>query len=109
MDEYLRLVEETDALSKGSSVQPSAEPAKKDQPSGLSNSERRELKKRYDAVSRRLEKLEDEPDRLRTAMSSIDPSNYADLMASQAKVDECLAEKAALEEEWLELAERLEL
>lgn len=109
VDEYLRLVEETDALSKGSSVQPSAEPAKKDQPSGLSNSERRELKKRYDAVSRRLEKLEDEPDRLRTAMSSIDPSNYADLMAAQAKVDECLAEKAALEEEWLELAERLEL
>ena len=109
VDEYLRLVEETDALSRGSSVQLSAEPAKKDQPSGLSNSERRELKKRYDAVSRRLEKLEDEPDRLRTAMSSIDPSNYADLMAAQAKVDECLAEKAALEEEWLELAERLEL
>ena len=109
VDEYLRLVEESDALSKGSSAQPSPEAGKKDQPSGLSNSERRELKKRYDAVSRRLEKLEGEPDRLRSAMSSIDPSNYAELMAAQAKVDECLAEKAALEEEWLELAERLEL
>lgn len=109
VDEYLRLVEETDASSKGSSVRLSAEAGKKDQPSGLSNSERRELKKRYDAVSRRLEKLEDEPDRLRSAMSSIDPSNYSELMAAQAKVDECLAERAALEEEWLELAERLEL
>ena len=42
-------------------------------------------------------------------MSSIDPSNYAELMAAQAKVDDCLAEQAALEEDWLELAERLEL
>ena len=109
VDEYLELVEKTGVFSKGSSVQPTAEVGKKDQPSGLSNSERRELKKRYDAVSRRLEKLEDEPDRLRSAMSSIDPSNYAELMAAQAKVDECLAERVALEEEWLELAERLEL
>ena len=29
--------------------------------------------------------------------------------AAQAKVDDCLAEQAALEEEWLKLAERLEL
>ena len=109
VDEYLNLIESAGVSSKESSAQPSTETDKKNRPSGLSNAERRELKKRYDAVSRRLEKLEDEPGRLRLAMSSIDPSNYAELMAAQAKVDDCLAEQAALEEEWLELAERLEL
>ena len=64
--------------------------AKKPQAEGLSNAERRELKKRYDAVSRKLEKLEGEPDRLRAAMAGIDPSNYAELMDAQVKVDECL-------------------
>ncbi len=75
----------------------------------LSNAERRELKKRYDAVSRRLEKLDGEPDRLRAAMAEVDPSNFSELMAAQTRVDEAEAEQASLEEEWLELSERLGL
>ncbi len=75
----------------------------------LSNAERRERKKRLDAVTRRLEKLDGEPERLRAAMGEVDPSNFSALMEAQAKVDECEAEVAALEDEWLELSELLGL
>ena len=74
---------------------------------GLSNAERRERKKRFDAVARRLEKLNGEPERLRAQMESVDPSNFSALMEAQAKVDACEAEIDALEEEWLELSELL--
>ncbi len=74
---------------------------------GLSNAERRERKKRLDAVARRLEKLDGEPDRLRAQMAAVDPSNFSALMEAQAKVDSCEAEIDALEEEWLELSELL--
>ncbi len=74
---------------------------------GLSNAERRERKKRLDAVARRLEKLDGEPDRLRAQMAAVDPSNFSALMEAQAKVDACEAEIDALEEEWLELSELL--
>ena len=111
VDEYLRLASEAEASAASSqcdAADASAQ-AKKPQAEGLSNAERRELKKRYDAVSRKLEKLEGELDRLRAAMAGIDPSNYAELMDAQAKVDECLGQKDALEEEWLDLADKLGL
>ncbi len=76
---------------------------------GLTNAERREHKKRYDAVARRLEKLEGKPDRLRQKMAEVDPSNYAELMEAQAALDACLAEISSLEDEWLELSDLLGL
>ncbi len=76
---------------------------------GLTNTERREHKKRYDAVARRLEKLEGEPDRLRQKMAEVNPSNYAELMEAQAALDACLAEISSLEDEWLELSDLLGL
>ncbi len=113
VDEYLRL---TEGAEKGEARgQRAAAPAAPAQSAGaapapgLTNAERRELKKRYDAVSRRLEKLEAEPDRLRAAMAEVDPSNYSELMAAQKKLDDCVAEQSSLEEEWLELADKLGL
>ncbi len=113
VDEYLSLISAGAGKEKagdtadgdgegGEAAESAATPA-------LSNAERRELKKRYDAVSRRLEKLDGEPDRLRAAMAEVDPSNFSELMAAQARVDEAEAEQASLEEEWLELSERLGL
>ena len=106
VDEYLRLLGEKDneaQVEKG---------AHEDGPScaavsGLTNQERRELKKRFDAVSRRLEKTAGEPDRLRAEMAAVDASDYAALMAAQEALDACLAEREALEDEWLELSDRL--
>ncbi len=108
VDEYLRLLGEKDnevQVEKG---------AHEDGPScaavsGLTNQERRELKKRFDAVSRRLKKTAGEPDRLREEMAAVDASDYAALMAAQEALDACLAEREALEDEWLELSDRLEI
>jgi ABC-type multidrug transport system ATPase subunit len=76
-------------------------------PGGLSNAERRELKKRYDAVARKLDKLSGEPERMRAEMGSLDASDYEALMAAQARLDETLTTIDELETEWLELSERL--
>ncbi len=106
VDEYLRL------LVERSREPQAADAAQKDGPSrptdaGLTNQERRELKKRFDAVSRKLDKTAGEPDRLRAEMAAVDASDYAALMAAQEALDACLAEREALEDEWLELSERL--
>ena len=58
-------------------------------------------------MSRRLEKTAGEPDRLRAEMAAADASDYAALMAAQEALDACLAERGELEDEWLELSERL--
>ena len=60
-------------------------------------------------MARRLEKTAADPDRLRSEMASVDASDYAALMAAQEALDACLAEREALEDEWLELADRLGL
>ena len=113
VDEYLSLLSAKAQTASRGSDDASGEQAdgagSADAPKTLSNAERRELKKRFDAVTRRLEKLDGEPDRLRGKMSDVDPSNYAELMAAQAAVDECEQEQASLEEEWLELSEKLGL
>ncbi len=113
VDEYLRLTEGAEkGEARGQRAAAPAEPAQSAGAApapGLTNAERRELKKRYDAVSRRLEKLEAEPDRLRAAMAEVDPSNYSELMAAQKELDDCVAEQSSLEEEWLELADKLGL
>ncbi len=109
VDEYLRLSEAQIEEPRPQRAAESALNSAEDLEQGLTNAERRELKKRYDAVNRRLEKLEPETDRLRAVMGKVDPSNYAELMAAQKELDGCVAEQAALEEEWLELADRLGL
>jgi hypothetical protein len=75
--------------------------------SGLSNAERRDAKRRFDAVGRRLDKLSDEPDRLRAELAATDATDYQALLDKQAEIDAMLDEIAALEEEWLELSELL--
>ncbi len=76
-------------------------------PNGLSNAERRELKKRFDAVERRLSKLSGEPERLREELAATDPTDYEALVAKQREVDEAQDELDELETQWLELSERL--
>lgn len=73
----------------------------------LSNQERRELKKRFDAVTRKLEKTEGEPDRLRAALAEVDPTDYEKLVAAQKAVDDAVTAREALEDEWLELSDKL--
>ena len=111
VDEYLRLLGEKVETSSTAAASSDSRAGGPSRPAavGLSNQERRELKKRFDAVSRKLEKTEGEPERLRAEMGAVDASDYAALMAAQETLDACLAEREALEDEWLELSERLGL
>ena len=118
VDEYLDLLK--DAKSKagietseksltsteGCSSQPTFDNVEK-LSSRLTNSERRELKKRFDAVSRRLDKLSGEPERLRMELEETDATDYEALLAKQAQIDAAVELIADLETEWLELSERL--
>ena len=73
----------------------------------LSNQERRELKRRLDALDRMLPKRYEELEGLEAAREATDPSDYQALLAAQAAVDGCQAAIDDLELEWLELSERL--
>lgn len=112
-DEYLRLLNaatqnrnaqatssET-TMSDGSQAQESpSEPA-------LSNAERRELRKRFDAVARKLDKRQTEPERIRKEMAEADPTDYEHLMELQNELAAAEKETSDLEDEWLELSDTL--
>ncbi|WP_077597954.1 ABC-F family ATP-binding cassette domain-containing protein [Olsenella urininfantis] len=104
VDEYLSLLS---GRSHGGLVRGFTEPVAQGAPIGLSNQERRELKKRHDSVARRIDRLQGEPVRLRRELLGIDGSDYQALAQKQAEIDVAEKELAALEDEWLELAERL--
>ena len=109
VDEYLERLEEAHATTRkhANLANDTASTPKKTEETGLSNAERRELKRRYDSVERRLEKYAGEPDRLRQEMAAVDPSDYEGLMQAQQRVDEAQQALEELEDEWLELATRL--
>ena len=112
VDEYLSILSKAGATAAG--TRPGAAAAAPQKPArqpsdGLSNAERRELKKRFDAVTRKLDKLRGEPDRLRAKMASAPADDFEKLMALQQELDATLAQTSDLEDEWLELSDRLGL
>ena len=112
VDEYLTILSKSGATATG--TRPGAAAAAPQKPTrqpsdGLSNAERRELKKRFDAVTRKLDKLRGEPDRLRAEMASAPADDFEKLMALQQELDATLAQTSDLEDEWLELSDRLGL
>lgn len=112
VDEYLSILSKAGATATG--TRPGAAAAAPQKPArqpsdGLSNAERRELKKRFDAVTRKLDKLRGEPDRLRAKMASAPADDFEKLMALQQELDATLAQTSDLEDEWLELSDRLGL
>ena len=112
VDEYLSILSKAGATATG--TRPGAAAAAPQKPTrqpsdGLSNAERRELKKRFDAVTRKLDKLRGEPDRLRAKMASAPADDFEKLMALQQELDATLAQTSDLEDEWLELSDRLGL
>lgn len=118
VDEFLDLLDShgsaaapssAECASRNSATEGPAAPSDStgSQDAPLSNQERRELKKRFDAVTRKLEKTEGEPDRLRAALAEVDPTDYEKLVAAQTAVDDAVAAREALEDEWLELSDKL--
>ena len=108
VDQFFELVEEAhrqdeQALSSSAAADaPSNVPA-----AALSNKERRESKKRFDAVQRRLDKLRSEPDRIDQELAQHDPTDYQGLLDLQNEKASVQAEISSLEDEWLDLADLL--
>ena len=112
LDAYLKSQEPVDKLSKDSrstfDLGDSETPENSQVVSSkLSNSERRTLKKRFDSISRKLEKLSSNPQVLKDELLNIDATDYAALMHKEAEIADAEQELEALETEWLELSEML--
>lgn len=73
----------------------------------LSNAEMRELKKRLSSLQRRINTASSKVDAKRAEMSAADPTDFVLLGKLQAELDARAADKEALEDEWLEVADAL--
>lgn len=118
VDEYLDLLKQhnSQVMVEGGATPSTSSLAHNTQPSfdnvekpssRLTNTQRRESKKRFDAITRRLDKLSSEPERLKGELAATNPSDYEALLAKQAEIDAVEAEISELELEWLELSELL--
>ncbi len=106
VDEYLDRLDQ--ARTAHNTKTERAKPSKTAPQAGsLTNSKRRELKKRLDSVARRMDKQSLVPNRLREEMQAVDPTDYEALIAKQAQIEEAESLLEDLEMEWLELSEQL--
>lgn len=106
IDGYLRLLDERMGKRTSPSDPPAARTAR--EKSASSNAERRERKKRLDAIERRLEKVRHEPERIEAELHALDPTDYAALLAKQAELDGARALIDELESEWLILIDMIQ-
>ena len=107
VDEYLALLDERRADAPTAKPERAEAESVADAPA-MSNSERRELKKRLDAVSRKLEKMQGAPDEVRERMSHTPTSDYEALMALQQELEDTVVQVGELEDEWLGLSDALD-
>jgi len=104
VDEYLERRAAAPAPGATSSTRaPSATPAAPK----LSGGEARELRKELTRIERRTEKLRGEEDRLHALLADA-ATDHEKVLALDAELRAVLAEREQLEEQWLEVASRLE-
>ncbi|GAA3018585.1 ABC-F family ATP-binding cassette domain-containing protein [Streptosporangium longisporum] len=80
--------------------------AAKDPGTGLSARDERELRKELSRLERQLQKLDGREAKLHASMADA-AADYGRLASLDAELKEIVAEKDAIESEWLELADRL--
>jgi len=116
VDEYLRLLDGRNATREAvatgrpvSGTRPSTGPVIEadSQHAKLSRSDEYRLKKELASTERKLETLSIKARGLRDELRGTDPSDYVALLAAQERVELIEAEITALEEQWIELSERL--
>ena len=98
VDEYLRILDGLTQAPSAPTVQ--EKPASKPK---SSNAERRDNKRRLDAIERKLDKVRDEPARLEAELHELDPTDYEALLAKQAEIADARKLVDELESEWLVL------
>jgi ATPase subunit of ABC transporter with duplicated ATPase domains len=102
VDEYLRL---RAAHARETGATPTAAPA--GESGGLSGAELRAAQKEVAALERRLEKLQAQIDRARTALADHDQSDFQGLNAEVAAIRAMEDEVAEAESRWFELTEEI--
>ena len=78
------------------------------QQTSLSGADRRNQEKLLAKLERQLEKLEHQTDQLKQKLASIDPSNYQLMSELGAELGKLLSEQQEIENQWLEVGERLQ-
>ena len=108
VDEYLRLTAEREAATRPEPGRPApvALAASADE-ARLSGGEIRTLRKLMQSNERKTETLNGKIEDVRSQMSAADPTDFGALGDFQAQIDDLQAQIDALEEEWLEAAEKL--
>lgn len=102
VDEYLRL-RAAHGPATGAAQPPAADTA----PDGLSGAELRAAQKEVSALERRLEKLQQQINRSRTAMADHDQSDFEGLAVKVAAIRALEDEVTEVEERWFELGEQI--
>jgi len=111
VDEYLRLTDAAASRAGGSAesaeVAPAAAaPATTADPS-LTRAEEYELRKKIASAERKIDTQASRVEVIRAELSDTDPCDYAALIDCQARLTEAEGRLADLENEWVELSERL--
>ena len=107
VDEYLSRLEAARS-TKATSTREKTKDAARKTAGGLTNAERRDLKRRFEAVGRKMSKAEAEVEAKREALEATDVTDFVALTEAQQALDSARALMDELETEWLELSERLE-
>lgn len=113
VEEYLELLEESQAAAAGKGASAGKESAEQSakapaQGSALSNAEAHEARKKMNSLDRKMSTMKSKIAKAKDALMEVDPYDYEALGAQQAKIHELEDQLNALEEEWLETAELLE-
>lgn len=118
VDEYLELLAERDAAQAAGRTfadvtgQAGASRSHEEKPaatSAYSNAELREMKKRLASLDKKMGTASKRIDDKQTEMDAADPTDFVRLGELQAELVELRAAKEELEDEWLELADKLGL
>ena len=110
VDEYLELLDQSRAAkaTAGSAAPKPKQDAPRAEGSGLSAAEMRELKKQARSIENKMKTQEKKLAQAKEDLLKVDPYDYEALGAAQSGIHELEGRIAALEEEWLEVAEQME-
>jgi ATPase subunit of ABC transporter with duplicated ATPase domains len=104
VDEYLRLL---DARSDARAETTPEKPQVKQSTTVRSAANERSMKKELASTERRLHTLGKKADRIRAELKTVDPSDYVALGDIQGRLHAAEKEISDLEDEWVELSEKL--
>ena len=109
VDEYLRRLDEHGWSRKRVANARDTDPETNAKAHGLTNAQRRDAKRRFDSVERRLGKCESALQTLNQELDGIDPTDFEMLVEKQKEIAAMQQTMEEYETEWLELSDLLGL